>query len=243
MATRLRIFVAVFVSLFAAQVFGQKADNELITRTFKVDVEAFTPKYKARATGPREDGVSSAVTQVLRRQFAAAGIEFPENPFAVTTLPTEKSMFLNERTGELTVRASREELDRIDNMIALMQKAPPMVQIEARFVEGSAVELPSPLRPVSKPLTNVSVLTEKQFRGVLTMYENSRGVDVVTTPRIVTISGRQARLGAEPSNPSKRAIYQDPPKLPRNTSPDADPTPRNLGRLPFPPGFEPAERR
>src|ERR1041385_2694268 len=111
MATRLKVFVAVFVSLFAAQVFGQKADNELVTRTFKVDVEAFTAKYNGRAIGPADDRVSSAA-QILRRQFAAAGIEFPENPFAVTTLPTEKSMFLNERTGELTVRASREELDR-----------------------------------------------------------------------------------------------------------------------------------
>jgi type II secretory pathway component GspD/PulD (secretin) len=157
-------------------------------------------------------------------------------------------MFLNERKGELIVRASREDMDEIEKIIKSMRKGPPIVQIESKFVEVAIKELPIPYRitprwgpamaRISAKNLDVSVLTEKQFREVLTAFENAAGADVLTGPAVVTISGRKARLSVEET---RSVIYQQSPTLPKDTSPDADPTPRNQGRLPFPPGFLPSE--
>jgi len=171
----------------------------------------------------------------LQIRFAAAGIDFPESPFAAT-LPTDKAMYLNQRTGELIVRATREDLEQIEKMIAPIQKPPPLVEIEVRFVE--VPEPPIPFRPLPRGFTNTSVYTEKEFHEAIRRYENARGIDMVTGPKVMTISGRQARVGVEQAKPW---IYQDPPKLPQDTSPDADPTPRNKRRLPYPPGSMPRE--
>jgi hypothetical protein len=236
MATRLQMFLAVFVSLLTAHSFGQKADGELVTRTFKLDSAMVRDYVSRRTLGPFE-GSPPLAQQWLQMRFARVGIEFPESPFAAT-LPTEKAMFLNERTGELVVRASREDLEQIERMVAMMQKAPPMVEIEVRFLEAPVIEPAIPFRRLPRGFTNTSVYTEKEFREAIRKFERTRGVDIVTGPRVITISGRQARLVAEESRP---ILYQDPPRLPRDTSPDADPTPRNKRRMPFPPGFVPTE--
>jgi hypothetical protein len=235
MATRLQLFVAVFSSLLTTHSFAQKTEGELITRTFKVD-SATVFDYASRLTLGPSEGSTPILQQWLQTRFARAGIEFPESPFAAT-LPTEKAMFLNERTGELFVRATREDLQRIDRMLAAMQK-PPLVELEVTFAETSTIEPPVPFRPLPRGLTNVSVYTEKEFRETFRRFENTAGVDILTVPKVITMSGRQARLSVEQSTP---VLYQDPPKLPLDTSPDADPTPRNKRRLPFPPAFVPTE--
>jgi hypothetical protein len=239
MATRLQIFVVVLAFSSLTLAFGQKAEGALTTRKFKLDMGALPQSKRPFTPGPlHESNADSLVQQFLQARLASAGILFAESPINTRTLPNEKVMFLNERTGELFVRATLADLQEIEKIVAQMQMPLPTVELEARFVEVAVAETPIPFRPMQRGFTNVLVFTEKEFRDAIRRYENSRGVDILTAPKVATMSGRQARLAVEESRPT---LYQDPPRLPRDTSPDADPTPRNQRRLPFPPGFMPSE--
>lgn len=66
------------------------------------------------------------------------------------------------------------------------------------------------------------ILTEPQFRIALRSLETAQGVDILTGPPVTTLSGRRARLSVEESPPP---AWQTPPPQPRDTAPDADPTP------------------
>src|SRR3954471_23080656 len=173
MATRLIVSGAAFVWLFFVQAFGQSPERELVTRKFKVDLRAFSQPMLP--LGPiEESAVSPIVQRILQGRFAAAGIVFGENPFALTRPQSEKAMFFNERTGELFVRATIEDLETIERIVAQMQKPPPLVEIEASFLE--VPELRIPYRTMPNGLTNISVLTEQQVRVMMRAYENLRGV-------------------------------------------------------------------
>jgi hypothetical protein len=243
MATRVKLFAAMMATSLAVGTAAQlpNANDELVTRAFKLDVTNLGTSLvllhdnSTKVSTIKIDAHTNFQTQV--RQFlAAGGIEFPSDPLSPSIALTDRSMFFNERTGELIVRASRDEVQEIKSMIGALINVPPLVEIRARFVEFRPVDLPVPLRSNIQNVTNISVLTEKQFRVALDELENSSHADILTAPFVTAISGRQVRVAVEEVRPW---IYQDPPALPRDTSPDADPTPRNKGRMPFPPTFSP----
>jgi hypothetical protein len=218
MKARLIILLASFLTWLSAPAPAQKVDGELITRTFKIDSAAMSDLSRP-TPGPVIDASAPPILQQwLQIRFAAAGIEFHENPFVPTPL-TEKAMFLNERTGELIVRATREDLQKIDRMVRAMQKSPPLVEIEVRFVE--VPEPPIPFRPLPQGFTNTSVYTEKEFHEAMQRYEKARGIDIVTAPKVMTLSGRQARVGVEQPKPW---IYQGFTKIRRNFPKTLHPT-------------------
>ena len=46
-----------------------------------------------------------------------------------------KSIFFNDRLGELFVRATSEDLDTIENAIEVLNRMAPQIHIKARFIE------------------------------------------------------------------------------------------------------------
>jgi Flp pilus assembly secretin CpaC/tetratricopeptide (TPR) repeat protein len=89
---------------------------------------------------------------MVRAFFSTLGLNFPTNapggagglgggpggfgaPAAPGGAPQGNSMFFNERTGDLFVRASLEELDIIEKAIQTLNIAPPQIRIEAKFTE------------------------------------------------------------------------------------------------------------
>ncbi len=65
------------------------------------------------------------VQETVRTFFQAAGISlFPPN-----------AVFFNDRLGLLMVRATTEELEIVEQAVEVLNAAPPMVQIEAKFAE------------------------------------------------------------------------------------------------------------
>ncbi len=173
-----------------------------------------------------------------------------------------KSLFFNDRTGILFVRATMQDLDIIDQAIQVLNTAPPQVTIEAKFAEisqkdnkaigfdwllgntlakGGAIGMqggtapsytgsPSPANPsgifpstggipsvfpnagtdgiLSSGLRNqdatqaaipavgtiTGILTDPQFRLVIRALEQREGVDLLSSPRLTTLSGRQAQV-------------------------------------------------
>ena len=70
------------------------------------------------------------VNTMVRDYFTAAGVDF-----GPVGLPNGKSVFFNDRTGLLLVRASLQDLEIIQSAIETLNADPPQVTIEAKFTE------------------------------------------------------------------------------------------------------------
>jgi general secretion pathway protein D len=193
------------------------------------------------------------VNQTVHDYFLAAGV----------LLDPPKSVFFNERLGQLMVRATLQDLDTIEQAVQVLNMTPPQVTIEAKIAEvtqddnralgfdwllgntllgggsqgfqgGSAPSFGSPttsssaanpsgifpgpgsiLAPTpgfafpsasdnlitgglrnSAPAiaTYTGILTDPQFRVVIKALEQRQGVDLLSAPKITTVSARQAQI-------------------------------------------------
>jgi general secretion pathway protein D len=112
-----------------AVVFSAKTGQEsppLYTRTFKVDPNTLlaglgSAKGLASTNGP------GGIVPALLDYFASIGVD----------LKPPKTLFVKERQGMLLVRATLQDLDIIERNIAVLNTAPPQVNIKVKFVEVS----------------------------------------------------------------------------------------------------------
>lgn len=199
----------------------------LFIRTFRVDPNTFFQGLERVAGTNVSDG---NVSVALQKFFATLSVD----------LSPPKSVFWNDRSGELLVRATAPDLDLIEAAMQLLNRVPMQVNIRARFVEvtvepgtdGSALYLGSwptnanpgnsipsnagtfpgsipgnsptatfPQSPGSHQLdaTNDStkftgILTDPQFRVVLRAMDQRKNVNVIASPEVTTVSGRQAQV-------------------------------------------------
>ncbi|MGH7951402.1 MAG: hypothetical protein ACREFE_05730, partial [Limisphaerales bacterium] len=71
------------------------------------------------------------VSVAAQKFFSTLGVDLdPTTPGGAG-----KSIFFNDRLGELFVRATEQDLDTIENAIEVLNRVPPQVQIKARFIE------------------------------------------------------------------------------------------------------------
>jgi tetratricopeptide (TPR) repeat protein len=207
----------------------------------------------------------SSIQDTVRNFFIAAGVDFNTNQFAQGAagggpggipIPPQKSIFFNDRSGVLMVRATLKDLDLIENALQALNISPDQVLIETRIAEisqrdnkavgfdwylgnvllgngkaglqgGTAPSFndgssfanpegtfPNPALPrqdtdqlITSGLTGNNgipavatlsgILTDPQFRLVVRALEQREGVDLLSAPRITTVSGRQARISIE----------------------------------------------
>ncbi|MFN7139599.1 MAG: hypothetical protein ACK4UN_09680, partial [Limisphaerales bacterium] len=198
------------------------------------------------------------VNDLVREFFTTTGVN----------LEPPKNVFFNDRSGDLLVRATLEDLEIIEVAVQRLNTPPPQVQIEAKFAEigqedskalgfdwflgntlmfggkvggqgGSAPSFagqPSAANPsgmfpgpgfgpgivgpgtrlpsandglLTSGLRNVAgannatvpelgtitgILTDPQFRMVLRALDQRGGADVLSAPKVTTLSGRQAQI-------------------------------------------------
>jgi hypothetical protein len=208
----------------------------------------------------------SGIQDAVRAFFVAAGIDFQTNQQQFGAggggggfgqpLPPQKSIFFNDRTGVLLVRATLKDLDIIENALQILNITPPQVTIETRIAEikqrdnkaigfdwflgnfliadgkaglqgGTAPSFNDSSTPANPegifpnpPIARAStdqlitgglrsnaaipavatlsgILTDPQFRLVIRALEQREGVDLLTAPKVTTLSGRQARISVE----------------------------------------------
>lgn len=225
-------------AMLAVQIHAQLAGEALATRTFKLPPNAFSNTLSAPGfefKGPLEPAPEpGSLTAQIQSFFKAAGIEPPADALSVRPAPNEKAMFVNERTRQVTVRSTLAELDKIERAFAAMTAPVPQVSVEARFIEAPADYILLTPRRLAASAMSVNVLTEAQYREAVQALEKTERINILTPPAITTVSGRQARLRLEET---PTPIILTPPPLPRDTRPDADPTPNSIRRLPLPPDF------
>jgi beta-lactamase regulating signal transducer with metallopeptidase domain len=223
----------------------------LHTRTFKVDPNTFyaglqnfnTIDFGSTAAGvgqtqtPRTPG--SAGTTTGGGGSGVPGLNHIMRPASTTELystimtfftsigvdlTAPKSVFFNDRLGKLTVHATDDDLELIEQAINTLNIAPPHVTIHVRFVEvndrvDDLVEdrfLPNSLAKnadgggivvldsggmifsdhARKPtdVGAVGLLTESQFRVVLRDMEKSGHGKVVCEREVTTLSGRKVNF-------------------------------------------------
>jgi len=112
-----------------AVVFSDRSSLEsppLYVRTFKVDPNTLL-EYLFVPTGPVWTNESVAVLTALRDCLAKAGVD----------LQPPKALFYNDRHGMIIARATMQDLDTIEAVVAGMNTAPPQINIKAKFVEVS----------------------------------------------------------------------------------------------------------
>jgi general secretion pathway protein D len=198
------------------------------------------------------------INDLVRDYFQTAGVD----------LAPPKSVFFNDRNGNMTVRATLSDLEIIETAVQTLNTPPPQVSIEAKFAEigqedsralgfdwflgntlmaggriggqggsapsfsgapttanpsgifpgpgfGPGVPGPGTIFPsatdglVSQGIRNVygannasipelgtitGILTDPQFRFVIRALEQRGGSDVLSAPKVTTLSGRQAQI-------------------------------------------------
>src|SRR5207247_2178137 len=130
------------------------------------------------------------IQDAVRNFFTAAG---------VSVLPPNM-LFFNHRTGVLMVRASADELDLAQKTIELLNSAPAQITIEAKFMEMPTdaarklgLDLPPPDATTN---TWARVLTAAQARALLRDAGQFAGVDILSAPKVTTLSGHQSQVRA-----------------------------------------------
>jgi len=162
----------------------------LHTRTFKVDTNNLykgLQKFTTNFTTTRE--IQLAVINF----FAAAGVD----------LKPPKSVFFSDRQGTLTVHATDDDLELIEQAINTLNIAPPEVTMKVRFFEINDEDMFKPgfewfLEMMAKNGTNGSglagILTEPLFKTVLKNIKQRKGGDLLSEGEVTTLSGRPANF-------------------------------------------------
>ncbi|MGO8929496.1 MAG: M56 family metallopeptidase [Limisphaerales bacterium] len=148
----------------------------LYIQTFKIDPATLRDGLRA-AMGPFKTDIS----QTMRDYLARGGVNL--DPY---TNP-EKAVFYNDRQGMLLVRATLQDLDIIEQQIAVLNTAPPQVNIKVKFVE------------VSQDDTKASGFD--WYLGTVSMTSGTIGGQAGTAPSNTVSPVAKSPVGAFPGNP------------------------------------------
>src|SRR5207237_10513176 len=138
------------------------------------------------------------LTTLVHDFFRAAGV----------TLEPPKSVFFNDRTGMLMVRATTDDLNLVEQALHVLSISPAQLTIETKICEiseddESALGFHWLLDWVcainSVPPLRSGVLTAPQFRTVMKVLPQR--TDVLTLTKITTLSARQAQITVPVNQP------------------------------------------
>lgn len=230
--------------------------EHLPTRRFALDVELLARHLEVTAklatlqretTPPRAPGVTYAVRTNTSAMLQSALVHFVAQSGIPLAQP--EAVFLNDRTGQLYVRATEEKLDRVARLVApfaavrpasnqLDSPAPkaaasPQIHIETKFIELKDFDplkepADSPLRSLPEAAnlaanqphqpsqfeaelreklgqsgkllvtrtgsTRAHRLSATEAQALLRRLQQRADTDVLTSPAVTTLSGRQAQI-------------------------------------------------
>jgi hypothetical protein len=168
---------------------GSVAD-QLVTRTYKIDLS----KLHLDTTNSPSASIRSVITN--------AGVAFPSGASIASISPLTKAMFLNDRTGELHIRASRREIPKIEKAIQPYWQPNIVAPLQ---LEIACIDLPQPnmlpiLTTLGPSFTNVVLLTQKQRDTLWKNLSDSGGVSSTVLPAEKVRNGKTLRITITPQN-------------------------------------------
>jgi len=179
----------------AGSVSAQDIDStstNLFTRTFKVAPDVLHANLQRMGGNAKAEGAVSETVTALVQKFIVQllGINLDS--------PAGKSFFYNDQNGVLLARATKTDLDVIEQAVSILNYEPPQINIRGRFAEvpenffnsGTANPLPA-------GMTNgTGILTEVEARTLIQRLEAQPGADVLAMPNVTTLAGRQVQVRA-----------------------------------------------
>lgn len=163
-----------------AVVFSDKTNLEsppLYVRSFKVDLNTLFENLHVPKSPVGTNGLVAVMT-ALRDCFAKAGVD----------LGPPKTLYCNEGRGMLIVRATLQDLDTVEQVIATLNAAPAQINIKAKFVEVSQ--------------DDVKALGLDWHLGIMLMTNSPTGGHLRTAPPANGAPSAANPVGIFPGNPS-----------------------------------------
>jgi general secretion pathway protein D len=164
-------------------VFSARTGEEpppLYIREFKVDPNTLLAGLQTEPGLSLTNG-PGAIVPGLRDFLARAGVK----------LEPPKSIYYNDRRGSLMVRATLQDLDIVEQKIAVLNTAPPQVNIKVKFVEI--------------PQDDTKALGFDWYLGNVLMTNRAVGGQAGTTPSNAISPLAMNPMGAFPGNPTGAA--------------------------------------
>ncbi|PWU12985.1 MAG: hypothetical protein C5B50_20290 [Verrucomicrobia bacterium] len=129
-------------------------------------------------------------------QFHSAMTNFTSS-LGVDTQPP-KTIFFNQTEGTLVIRATKKEIDRIEQGVSALNVGQPLVLLRSKFVEAPddvAASLWAALpESDSVPRDQTRVLSEEQAGRALKTLESSPGTTILSEGKVTTQSGRRSQM-------------------------------------------------
>lgn len=168
---------------------------DLRTRTYKVEPNTIRQSLAALETATAAPKEADTIQQ-LHHFFTAAGLQ----------LTPPKAFFYNTNTGVIFLRATEGDLAIVESVLQLLNLQPPQITLEARYVEMSdtatlekilqsiGMTRQSPLNQDDAWNTVYGILTQGQYSPLIRTFQQTKGVDFLSAPRVTTLSGRTAQI-------------------------------------------------
>ncbi|HEU6447412.1 MAG TPA: M56 family metallopeptidase [Verrucomicrobiae bacterium] len=157
--------------------------NVLYSRHYKLNTNAVVANLRMK-TGV--NFVSDELWQNLYRYFTNADINFSP----------PKSIFYNDRLGELFVRGTERDLDQVEQMLSELDNQLPQIHIKARFIEVPKGTMTGLGNMIGSPGQLTGILTGPNAKTALKALEGRTGYETLAVPEVVTIGGRQTQMRA-----------------------------------------------
>lgn len=166
----------------------------LFMREFNLDPALFLSRLPGKGYSFETSGstTNNPHAQSIRQFLADAGVDLQ---------PAEgKSLFYKDRKGILLVRATLDELDRVEQLVLELNRPEPQINIKTRFVEIPASQLevfvPELTTSMKSDLAQnwTGMLTEPQMNQVLLRLKTNKSFSLLSEGEVTTLSGRQAQL-------------------------------------------------
>ncbi len=174
---------------FAAERWAVKPPP-LMTKTFRLDTEAF-PNY-ARVIGYLEQatGIHLSASNWKDPIRSDPWINYWGNQ---NDDEDRRYFFYSDRSGALLIRATSEELEKVEAAIQTLKKSEEQIRIESRFVEiqrDAVATLPLPPRTSGQ----AALLSQGEFQKIDQILAHTQGVNIRLAPMLTTTSGRQGQV-------------------------------------------------
>lgn len=165
--------------------------SALQARIFKIDSETFLRELERVSRDPAIYGSPKAMQFALPEWLSKNGVD----------LTPPKTVFYSDTQGALYVRATVEELDRIEQALVALKPLLPQINLRAQFVEVDSdawvatlflLNSTNSVVPSAKSFT--SLITEEQKAKLKKQLEKSGKADLLNDGQVTTLNGREAEF-------------------------------------------------
>ncbi len=168
----------------------------LYSKQFHVEPDAFVRNLKVLG---KDVSSNIALNRGLKEWFTELGVDFLNN---------SKTLFYNDRTGLLLVRATLTDLENIETAVEFLNAGGegPQLSLTSKIVEIDPA-LEAVFKSNGLDLSRVETLEPNRFQKLLDTLSKISGADVVSTPKVTILSGRAACVSVAngPGNGEARA--------------------------------------